>query len=93
MSATHGTDAIGEMMIDPVEQTDFQKLEATTRGSLARQMVAEAIRRKRRDHRWWMACIDRFGHEHRLTVGASAECLSSHNLAETLRRILYGLEL
>ena len=40
-----GTDVIGYEMIEPVEQTDFQKLEATTRGSLASQNRAESLRR------------------------------------------------
>lgn len=80
-------------MIEAVEQTPFQKTEANTRGSLARQMVAMLLWREREA----AARVRRFrtelGHDCPLTQAAATEENEAHNAAEGARRLLYGWEL
>ena len=80
-------------MIQPVEQTPFQAQEAATRGSLARQVVAMLVRRKREAAARARRFMVELGPECPLTQAALTEELEASNAAEYARRILYGWEL
>ena len=68
--------------------------EATTRGSIARNIVAELLHRKRRAQEYLTAECARSGRisDYSL-IPLEAEYAEAHNAAETARRILYGIEL
>jgi hypothetical protein len=80
-------------MIEKVEQTPYQIEEAKTRGSLARQMLAELIMETRRTAGRHARFGKRFGPNAALTESELERYITIAECAETLRRILYGLEL
>ena len=67
--------------------------EATIRGSIARNIVAELLRRKRRaqEHLSTECARAERVSDYNL-ISLEAEYAEAHNAAETARRILYGLE-
>jgi hypothetical protein len=68
--------------------------EAITRGSIARNIVAELLHRKRRAQECLTAECARAGRVSDYSlISLEAEYAEAHNAAETARRILYGLEL
>lgn len=81
-------------MIEPVDQTPFQQVEAATPDSLARNMLALLIREERRtwsDLQKEMAAHK--GEKESLAVSlAAARWLEARNCTEKVRRILYGWE-
>ena len=81
-------------MIESVEQTPFQQVEASTPGSLARSMLALLVREERRT--WRELQREMAAHkdekESMAVSLAAARWLESRNCAEKVRRILYGWE-
>lgn len=80
-------------MIDAVEQTPYQREEARTPGSLARNMLALLIREERRSWRELQVRLradpDR---TEEFTRMAHVRWLQARNDAEIVRRVLHGWE-
>lgn len=79
-------------MLELIEQTTYQRTEATMRGSLARQMLAMLINRWRFARRLAMNAQTKFGHNDPFTHAREIELTEAHNAMESARRILYGIE-
>ena len=84
-------------MIEPVAQSVFQQEEATTPGSLARNMLAALIREERQSWRDFRGILAQYADGDR-DLGmrldfARSQWLEARHCAEKIRRILYGWEL
>jgi hypothetical protein len=78
-------------MIETVEQTPFQRMEAASPDSLARNMLAALIRREREARRNFQDSQKRSA-EDPMGVDYFARWIEIKNCTETVRRILYGWE-
>ena len=82
-------------MIEKVEQTPFQQVEATQPNSLARNMLALLIRRERIALHNLQAARAKPSNDPNQRVWievAQAKWLANRSCAETCRRVLYGWE-
>ena len=78
-------------MIEKVELTPFQRMEATSPDSLARNMLAALIRRERAAWRAFQDAQKRSS-EDPAGVDYFSRWIEIRGCTETVRRILYGWE-